>query len=73
LNLQVECLSDICTADGQRIDPGLQATPPSVLPKWEQDLLKEAKEYNKATPLYDLVQQKEIKLLIVSDQRRRRL
>jgi hypothetical protein len=37
------------------------------LPMWEQDLLKHAKEYIKATPLYELVQQKEIKLLIVSD------
>jgi hypothetical protein len=30
LYLQVECLSDICTADGQRTDPGLQAKTSAV-------------------------------------------
>jgi hypothetical protein len=28
--LQVECLSDVCTADGLTTDPGLQAHPPHV-------------------------------------------
>ena len=30
LYLQVECLSDICTADGLKLDPGLQLKPPTV-------------------------------------------
>jgi hypothetical protein len=30
LYLQVECLSDICTADGLGLDPGLKARPPTV-------------------------------------------
>jgi hypothetical protein len=30
LYLQVECLSNICTADGLRKDPGLRAQPPTV-------------------------------------------
>ncbi len=30
LYLQVECLSDICTADGLGFDPGLKAKPPTV-------------------------------------------
>jgi hypothetical protein len=30
LCLQVECLSDISTADGARLDPGLQKKPPTV-------------------------------------------
>jgi hypothetical protein len=30
LFLQVECLSDVCTADGLTTDPGLQAHPPHV-------------------------------------------
>jgi hypothetical protein len=29
--LQVECLSDVCTADGLTTDPGLQAQPPMVV------------------------------------------
>jgi hypothetical protein len=28
--LQIECLSDVCTADGLTTDPGLQAQPPTV-------------------------------------------
>jgi hypothetical protein len=31
LYLQVECLSDICTAAGSTTDPGLQAQPPRVI------------------------------------------
>jgi hypothetical protein len=30
LFIQVECLSDVCTADGLTTDPGLQAHPPKV-------------------------------------------
>jgi hypothetical protein len=30
LYLQVECLSDICTADGTSLDPGLRDKPPTV-------------------------------------------
>jgi hypothetical protein len=30
LFLQIECLSDVCTADGLTTDPGLEAKPPKV-------------------------------------------
>jgi hypothetical protein len=30
LYLQVECLSDVCTAEGHHTDPGLNAQPPTV-------------------------------------------
>jgi hypothetical protein len=37
LFLQVECLSDVCTADGLTTDPGLEAKPPKVSSqKWHR-------------------------------------
>jgi hypothetical protein len=42
LFLQVECLSDVCTADGLTTDPGLQAHPPRHLTEHDQVALSRA-------------------------------